>query len=565
MDAGAAASTRLLLSGSAQRTVLTVSSSSTASRKIAFAAKKKAALRAKAKVAPKVSPAKPAVTRRASILGAGAALATTPVAGVAAAETDPNGNLPAVSVDPILHLARRATWGATPDLLAEIKAVGTTKWLDAQLNPTMYVPDAAMDKIAEKWPRLSLSTWEVRDLLYPNVSGAVGYDLIQASMARAIWSKRQLFEVMVDFWTNHLVIPAPGGDSWDSQHRFNVDVLRKYALGRYSDMLVASAKHPAMLQVLDNAFSTKRAPNENYGRELLELHTVGVGGGYAETDIRTSALILTGMSTESESGEYYYKQIRHHVGPLSVMGWSHPNKSAYGEDVAVSYLTYLAKHPSTAKRLATKLATRFVADYPPAALVDRLAGVYLANNTAIGPVLRTLFTSAEFAASGGQKVKRPLEDAISTVRLLGVGPGENLSAYMSGLHYNTRIAGQAPMGWPAPNGYPDVAAAWAGAGGTLALWNFHIGQTSATTNTQAVYPPIRDLLPATTPSTYGAYADLLAQRLLVGPLSESARSAVCSFLDKSPTDAMKSTDAALSYKLPHVAALLLDSPRFTER
>lgn len=466
------------------------------------------------------------------------------------------------------HLARRASWGATPELVDEIARMGSSAWIDAQLDPLTKVPDTEVENlVASLWPRLGMQIWEVHDAYWPNSTGDLGNDLIQAYLARALWSKRQLLEVMVDFWTNHLVVTAPWGDAWDSVHRFHVDVIRKNALGRYADMLVAAAKHPALLNQLDNASSTKRAPNENFGRELLELHTVGVDGGYLESDIRRSALVLTGLSTDRESGDYYYRQIRHHRGPLSLLGWSHANAAAEGEAVATSYLTYLARHPKTARRIATKLAVRFVSDTPSATLVDRLAQVYLANDTRIAPVLRTLLTSTEFRESVGLKVKRPLENMVSTGRVLGVRPGTGTKSWLGDFAWNALVAGQQPMGWPAPNGFPDVAGAWAGAGTTLAAWNWHMSQgwEAGSSTPRVVYPAFRTLLPATLPATYGPLVDALATRLLGAPLVPAKRDAICAFLGTTASTTLRSTDAVLGWRLPYVVALVLDSPEFASR
>lgn len=482
----------------------------------------------------------------------------------------PRGATAALTTVPAaLHLARRASWGATPALVAEIGRVGVAAWVDAQLDPLAKVPDTTVDAlVAAQWPRLSLRTWEVHDQYWPNSTGDLGNDVIESYVARALWSRRQLLEVMVDFWTNHLVVTAPWGEAWDAVHRFHVDVVRKHALGRYADMLVAAAKHPAMLAQLDNESSTKRAPNENFGREVLELHTVGVDGGYLESDIRRSALVLTGMSTDEESGEYLYRPIRHHRGKLTVLGWTNANASAYGEGVGVEYLTHLARHPKTARRIATKLAVRFVSDTPPAALVDRLAKVYLAQDTRIAPVLKALLTSAEFAASVGQKTKRPLENMVSTARTLGASPGPDTKAWLGDLIWSARTAGQAPMAWPAPNGYPDVAAAWAGSGATLAVWNWHMSQgwtATQTTNLRITYPTLRSLLPATLPSTHGGLVDALATRLLHATLPAAKRDAVCAFLGQSAATPLRSTDAAVGWRLPYVVALVLDTPEFATR
>lgn len=469
--------------------------------------------------------------------------------------------------DPVLHLLRRATFGPTPALLAEVRAAGTTAWLDAQLAPLTKVPDAAMDAMLPRWPRLGWKTWEVREQLADGDQWAVMMDLLESHLARALFSRRQLLETVVDFWTNHLVIPVPSSEVWDNAHLFQRDVIRRYAFGRYSDMLNAAARHPSMLKVLDNADSTKKSPNENYGRELLELHTVGVGK-YTEADVKMSALALTGLSVDSESGLFSYKPQRRRVGALKVMGWSDPNPSAEnGNAVATLYLTYLAKHPATATRIATKLATRFVSDTPPATLVTKLAQVYLANNTAIAPVLRALFLSPEFAASAGQKVRTPYEDALASCRILGLTPppvaptGDN---DLRGLLWLTGTFGQAPMGWPAPNGYPDVAAAWSGASSTLNRWNFHVGLAGNWTLKTMKRPDVKTLVPSPLPKTYAALVDALAAKLLI-TLTTAQRDAICRFVDHAPGDPLKAGAAALTWRLPHVVALLLDSPNFATR
>ena len=243
-------------------------------------------------------------------------------------------------------------------------------------------------------------------------------DLGIAAIVRAAWSERQLFEVMVDFWSNHLNVTNFHDSVWWSRHDYDRGVIRAHALGKFSDMLRASAKHPAMLTYLNNAESTKDNPNENYGRELLELHTVGLDAGYTEDEMRTSALILTGLGVhwydDVDDGTFHYDAENHYTGSVKVLGWSSKNASASnGLTVALDYVDYLAHHPSTARRISTKLCQRFVSDTPPAALVDEMATAYRHNDTAIAPVLRVLFNSNAFHAAKGQKVLRPMQDVIS--------------------------------------------------------------------------------------------------------------------------------------------------------
>ena len=171
-----------------------------------------------------------------------------------------------------------------------------------------------------------------------------------------MWSKRQLFEVMCDFWANHLNITCPStSDVWSARQVFDRDVVRKNALGRFEDMLIASAYNPSMLTYLNNAESTKLEPNENYGRELLELHTVGVDGGYTEDDMYQSALIMTGFTVNENNGLFKYDTSYHHVGPVQVMDFTDANSTAEGgETVGRAYLKYLASHPSTARHLGVQ-------------------------------------------------------------------------------------------------------------------------------------------------------------------------------------------------------------------
>ena len=201
--------------------------------------------------------------------------------------------------------------------------------------------------------------------------------------------------------------------------------------------------------------------NENYGRELLELHTVGIEAKYSEKDVRNSAYIMTGR-TVNDAGEFEYEARRHWTGKVKVLGFTHANaKGSGGLAVGDAYLTYLATHPATARRIAHKLARRFVCDDPPQTLVDRLAQSYLDNGTAIVPVLRTMFRSIEFWMSTGLKTRRPLENVVATARILGVTPGAKTNEGLEGLYWMSNQLGQAPLNWGPPDGYPDIADAWA--------------------------------------------------------------------------------------------------------
>jgi len=470
--------------------------------------------------------------------------------------------------DPLLHLLRRATYGPTPAATAEIRRLGAPAWLDRQLKPAA-IADPVADTLVSRLPLSGLTIDGIRAKVRGGTLKMYGweamYQLGCATLARAVWSERQLLEVMVDFWSNHLNVTSPSGDVWDSRPDYDRAVIRPHALGRFADLLKASARHPAMLSYLDNRFSTRAAPNENYGRELLELHTVGLG--YTEADVKNAARLLTGMTVSWDTGRYVYDAGRHATGAVKVLGFRHANPTAAGgAAAAAALLDYLALHPATARRIATKLCVRFVADDPPAALVTRLAKVYLDNRTAIAPVLRALFTSAEFAASVSAKTRTPLEDIVATVRTLGYAPEKSGTQALKALYWITESAGQAPMAWAPPNGYPDVATAWASPSGQLIRWNAHLNIAAGWWPSTLQRPAsLVAAFAGTVPATYGALVDAVATRLVGRTLAPAHTAAITAFYGKTPAAALRSGDAAVGWAFPYLVALLLNSPYFALR
>lgn len=320
-------------------------------------------------------------------------------------------------------------------------------------------------------------------------------------------------------------------------------------------MLLASARHPAMLRYLDNARSHKRSVNENYGRELLELHTVGLEAGYTEKDVRHSAYIMTGRTVDSE-GRFVYEPNRHWTGKVKVLGFSHPNdKAKDGLAVGDAYLRYLAMHPATARRIALKLARRLVCDEPPNSLVDRLAQSYLDNGSAIVPVLRTLFSSVEFWMSVGLKTRRPLENIVATARVMGVAPGKNTAEGVEGLYWMASQLGHAPLAWGPPDGYPDTAEAWGSAHATLGTWNAHRAFVQGWH--KGITYPKPETFVGLKPKTVGDYIDTLAQRLLHQPMQKAHRRALLEFLGAN--DKTKVKDIRLGGQVDHLVPLVLDS------
>jgi uncharacterized protein (DUF1800 family) len=514
--------------------------------------------------------------RRRLLKGAAAAGAAATVAGAGlAAPARAAASTALVSTDPALHLLRRATYGPTPQSIAELRARGPAAWLDRQLNPSA-IDDAACDALLRRFEFLAMDIPAVRAAAAAGRLRKGSYDAMQqlghAAVARAAWSRRQLFEVMAEFWSNHLAVTCPFGDAWDSRNDYDRTVVRAHALGRFSEMLRASARHPAMLSYLDNRSSTRTRPNENYARELLELHTVGLV--HSEADVQQAARLLTGLTVDKSTGRYRYDAAAHAVGPVQVLGFGHANATQAGGEAAVlALLDHLAVHPATARRIATKLCVRFVSDEPPAALVDRLAGVYLAGKTAIAPVLRELFGSAEFAASVGAKIRTPLEDVAATLRVLGIGaekvdPATNPTgtAGLRALYWTLDTLGHAPLRWSQPDGYPDVAAAWASPAGYLGRWNTHLNLAAGWHPKQLTRPAslLKHLVP-TLPATHGGLVDALATRLVGAPLSAPHRAALTAFSGKQPASPLKATDSAVKGNFPYLVALILDSPYFAVR
>lgn len=480
--------------------------------------------------------------------------------------TAPSDFLPG---DPLLHLLRRATYGPTPASTAEIHRLGAKAWLERQLKPAA-IGDKLADGMVARLPLSGLTIDSVRARAragsLPMYGWEAMFEVAAATLSRAIWSERQLYEMMVAFWSNHLHIACPAGEVWDNRPDYDRRVIRAHALGRFADLLKASARHPAMLMYLDNRFSTRQAPNENYGRELLELHTVGLG--YTESDVKNAARLLTGLTARWETGRYVYDAGRHATGAVKVLGFRHANKTATGgQAAALAMLDYLALHPRTAKRIATKLCVRFVADVPPASLVTKLTKVYLDNKSAIVPVLRALFASAEFAASVGAKTRTPYEDVVATVRTLGYGPEASGTKSLMALYWTIDAAGNAPMAWGPPNGYPDVAAAWASPSTQVTRWNAHLNITGGWWPATLQRPEslLKELVGSTLPATYGALVDVLATRLVGRTLAPQHTAALAAFYGETPASPLKATDGVTGWLFPYLVALVLDSPYFALR
>lgn len=482
-----------------------------------------------------------------------------------------------------IHLANRATFGATAAVVDRIVRIGPAAWIDEQLDPRS-LPDAE----ARVAGYVTLTQTNAQnDLVRNQDNSLILSELDHATLLRAVYSQRQLYEVMCDFWTNHLNIWR--GAKWLSQLKTvdNEQVVRPNALGKFSDLLMASAKSPAMLVYLDN-FVSEGQPgkqvNENYGRELLELHTLGIIDGvqaYSEADVLGVAKVLSGWTINWENGPNKYTfrfgEWAHNREAVSILGgqWSRPSRANYQDRVAnalrdgESLINFLARHPSTARYVCWKLVRRFVSDDPPMALVNRLASTYRAGDTAIRPVLRQLFLSPEFAASQQAKVKRPIDWLISSLRVTGASihaaPKGNAATKLRSV---SSALGQPLFERVSPDGYPELASKWVSADGLLKRWEHGArlarNQISDAGAAEPVVVDVATLLPNPLPATVADLLRSMADRVCQFALPSADAGAICTALQLAP-GAAASTLTGDPIRLQNAVALLLAHPTFQRR
>ncbi len=399
------------------------------------------------------------------------------------------------------HLLNRFAYGPRPGEVEAVVKMGLDRWLERQLAADL--PDRELERRLDRLPALEMSASEIartyprtgKLLIEASRAGAIpestedkkerrvavmewaeeqGYrsqrELAGQLMAQKLWraveSENQLAEVMTDFWFNHFNVSMTDNQSRGHLLSYERDANRPKAQGSVRDLLGGTARHPAMLLYLDNARSNaRRGVNENYARELMELHTLGVDGGYTQKDVVEVARAFTGWTVGVRDGGFVFRPAAHDSGAKTVLGRKLP--AGRGIDDGEAVLDLLAVHPSTAKHLATKLAVRFVADKPSQALVDRLAAVYLKSGGQVKPVLRAIAESPDFWGSVGAKIKSPFELAASAVR--------GLDAEVKDPRQTLRwIAdmGQKLYAYQAPTGYPDRAEAWVNTGSLASRMSF---------------------------------------------------------------------------------------------
>ncbi len=387
-------------------------------------------------------------------------------------------------IDPEFHLLSRAAFGPWPGDVQLVKKMGREAWIEAQLNPDS-IPDNACDLRAERFESLYFSAGDAYEFRKP----VLREEITRHALLRAIYSRRQLFEVMVEFWTDHLNIDLEKGDCIYLKPSDDRDIIRKHALGNFHDLIRASATSPAMLVYLDGKSNKVRKktddkPNENYARELMELHTLGVRGGYTQDDVREAARCLSGWTFDVKrvfalnAGESFFKPDWHDHGAKTVLGKS--IGAGGGEKDIDELVNIVCGHPSTATFIATKLCRRFISHEAPSSIIERVAADFRRTNGDIKSLLRVILKSEEFAASRGQLLKRPFKFIVSALRATAA----DTRAEKGVLEPLLRM-GHGLFQYPTPDGYPDEELPWMGT--LMWRWNFSLAlaggkQPGATVN-----------------------------------------------------------------------------------
>ncbi|TBR21155.1 DUF1800 domain-containing protein [bacterium] len=502
-----------------------------------------------------------------------------------------------------LHVLNRLAYGPRPGEVEKVAREGADAWVARQLAPET-IADPACAAVTARFKTQAMGA-EALWKAYPQGKqrrflGLFGKEsrpqriveeAAAAKLLRAAVCEAQLGEVMTDFWFNHFNVDARKGPVKWLFTSYERDVIRPRAFGKFRDLLGAVAHSPAMLLYLDNAQSTvdaryapddlqddimrmeagmaekggKRAKlglNENYARELLELHTLGVDGGYSQADVTQLARVLTGWSVSrpnpKKAGEFgfQFRPRMHDSGVATVLGREF---SGRGQEEGERALDLLARHPSTARFLATKLCRRFVADDPPPALVARVAQRFSDSDGDVRAVLRFLFEQPEFRDPSAlrSKVKTPFEYAASLLRATNAEVRDPLQAARALVRL-----GQPPYLCEPPTGWPDRADAWVSAGGLLERLRAAQAVTRGAPKSPVAADPAVVAPQADGPrETLGALVDAL----LGGLVSERTRKALERRLEDPDVARARFDDRPRPADPRLLATLVLGAPEFQRR
>ncbi|MBV6393144.1 MAG: hypothetical protein KPEEDBHJ_02380 [Anaerolineales bacterium] len=513
----------------------------------------------------------------------------------------------------ILALSR-LTFGARPGDAEDFNALGATdderlsNFVAQQLNPDSIddsdfenrYAGAGFETLHKTHEQLyadhiANNPYDSNDDIYWDWYSKPAYELADATLLRAVYSKKQLVELLADFWHNHFNVYFWQDDGVPLLVSYNRDVLRKHMLGNFRQMLEAVAKHPSMLYYLNQNNSNDAGPNENFARELFELHTLGaenylgvrdpnsvekdangIAVGYVDNDVYEAARCLTGWRVDDDLGDWedgvektgnflYYKPWHDRFNKL-ILGQYIP---ADQEDLKDGHdvLDLLASHPGTARFICRKLCRRFISDAPPESIVQAAADTFLQHKDSpdqLRRVMETILLSAEFKAGWGGKVKRPLEAVVSMMRALN----SEFIRPPGGINWMLGLMGQALFERRPPDGYPDTREAWMNSMSLLYRWNFAVGLTENWMDEDDTGYKIFSDVFAQTPAemrTASSLADYWIQRILNRSLPESGRNAVVAVMaqEYAPDETLSEDHAR--YALPTMIETILMSPEFQWR
>ncbi len=441
----------------------------------------------------------------------------------------------------------RLTFGPRVEERARFVEIGLQAWVEEQLD---------FESIDDFDCNLQLSTFDTLSMEANQLEGISnqlfdGYDresipneLRQATLVRQLYSKRQIYEIMVEFWSDHFNIYIEKGNNFYLKTVDDREVIRKHALGSFRNLVWASTHSPAMLIYLDNQANEKSHPNENYARELMELHTLGVDGGYTQQDVMELARCLTGWNVKEHFwlGDFVFKDDLHDTGEKNVLGLSIQSS---GQSEAEQVIEMLVAHPSTARYISTKLVRRFIADVPPQEIIEKATQTFLDTKGDIKSVLRVILLEGLSLAQ--PKYKRPANFVLSTLRML------NVETDTVAINQHLLRMGQHYFNCPTPDGYPDTSEAWQG--NLMPRWQFSfelIRNEIENTNHN-----INTLLDVSSTGILQDDIDSLTSLLLGAPIERIKRDEIIA--------SVRSAGATAEESLQVIAASIIASPAFQWR
>ena len=518
-----------------------------------------------------------------------------------------------------VRVLNHLTYGATPELINEFNTPGLTDaarlaaFIDRQMDPAS-IDDSALEArlTAGGYTTLNKTLAQLWTEHYRNsdfnIRTRPGREVQRAALVRAVHSRRQLQEVMVDFWQNHFNVHVGNSNAAAVYPHYNRDVIRANVFGNFRVMVEAVGSSTAMLYYLNNNSNTRSGPNENYARELMELHTFGAENylgfvspadvppcpedpsfpiGYTDLDVYDTAAAFTGWTIAdgrngtADTGQFAYVQSVHDAGPKLVLGmYILPEQPIMkdGRDI----LDRVCRHPRVARHICRKLVQYFVGDIPDASLIESAAQIWLANwqsPSQIRLTLRHILLSPEFQSSWGRKRRRPFEQMAAALR--GMLSEWTLLPYSSRSDdFMRRLGstGHVPYNWPAPNGFPDIAPAWAGSNSMVMTWRMLNWLTETSDDTGAPLSPVLAMTRGRVATwTADNLVDFWSRRLLGRTLTGQRRQQIVGFMAQNgnpatyvieDSDVSSRSDMKRHYnhqRLRSMVSLILMSPEFASR